>query len=116
MLAPEFRCPTTPLAPSSTSFWATTVAVLGSAWSSSTWSANWTGLPPRVGLVALMASTASRAPFSMSLPRWAWGPVRGATHADLDASRRRPPPKVADASITAINSLDLMPWLRKCLD
>src|ERR1700690_2547522 len=77
MVAPELRWPITPTTPSSTSRCATVVAVLGSAPSSSLINSNTTGLPPSVGWSALISSIASRAPLSLSLPRWAWGPVSG---------------------------------------
>src|SRR5262245_44093257 len=79
MVTPEFRCPTTPATLVSTSFCATVVPTLGSAWSSSEIRSNWTSLPSIFAPAALASSIASRAPFSLSLPRWAMPPVSGAT-------------------------------------
>src|SRR5580765_7199138 len=79
MVTPELRCPTTPATLVSTSFCATVVPTLGSAWSSSEIRSNCTSLPPIFAPAALASSIASRAPFSLSLPRWAIPPVSGAT-------------------------------------
>src|SRR5213596_1224453 len=76
---PELRWPTTPATLASTSFCATVVPVFGSAWSSSATNVNFTSLPSILVLAALASSTARRAPFSLSLPRWAMPPVSGPT-------------------------------------
>src|SRR6266850_7037520 len=76
---PELRWPTTPATFASTSFCATVVPVLGSAWSSSATNVNFTSLPSILVLAAFASSTARRAPFSLSLPRWAMPPVSGPT-------------------------------------
>ncbi|MNR11622.1 hypothetical protein D3C85_1279290 [compost metagenome] len=72
-----------PWMPESTSFWATTEPVFGSAWSSSETSTNLTSLPPIFGLVAFMSSMARTTPFCMSLPYCAWPPVIGAAKPSL---------------------------------
>src|SRR5262245_13285542 len=79
MEVPELRCPTTPTTFWSTSFCATVVPTFGSAWSSSATRENLTSLPPILIFAALASSMARRAPFSLSLPRWAMPPVSGAT-------------------------------------
>src|SRR5690606_2174444 len=61
------------------SFWAAAVPCLGSAASSSESSSKRTSLPPILSFLALSSSIARRAPFSLSLPRWAIAPVSGAT-------------------------------------
>src|SRR4029077_1281751 len=76
---PELRCPTTPATFASTSFCATVAPTFGSSWSSSATSANLAALPPILMPAALASSIARRAPFSLSLPRWALPPVSGAT-------------------------------------
>ncbi len=78
MVVPELRWPITPATLASTSFWATVVPCFGSAWSSSGMSSNFTLAPPISGFLVLASSMARRAPFSLSLPRCAWGPVSGA--------------------------------------
>src|SRR5690349_2241612 len=83
---PEFRCPTTPTTLLSTSFCATVVPTFGSAWSSSATSVNLTLLPSILMPAALASSMASRAPFSLSLPRWAMPPASGATWPILTSS------------------------------
>src|SRR5690242_13156976 len=79
MVTPELRCPTTPATLVSTSFCATVVPTLGSAWSSNDTSSNTASLPPIFIFSAFASSIARRAPFSLSLPRWAMPPVSGAT-------------------------------------
>ena len=76
---PELRWPTTPATFASTSFCATVVPTFGSAWSSSAASTKVTSLPSILIFAAFACSMASRAPFSLSLPRWAMPPVSGAT-------------------------------------
>src|ERR1017187_3688130 len=83
METPEFRWPTTPATLASTSFCATVVPTFGSAWSSSATSSSLTVLPSSLRPVALASSTARRAPFSLSLPRWAIPPVSGPTWPSL---------------------------------
>src|SRR2546430_2367110 len=75
----ELRWPTTAATFASTSFCATVVPVFGSAWSSSATNVNFTSLPSILVLAAFASSTARRAPFSLSLPRWAMPPVSGPT-------------------------------------
>src|SRR3990172_1303356 len=77
MVVPELRCPMTPFTLASTSFCATMVAVLASAWSSSLSNSKRTFLPPMLTPLALASSIAMRVPFSLSLPMCACGPVRG---------------------------------------
>src|SRR6476661_841912 len=76
---PELRCPTTPTTLASTSFCATVVPTLGSAWSSSATSVNFTGWPPSCTFASFASSMARRAPFSLSLPKCAIWPVSGPT-------------------------------------
>src|SRR5688572_10546342 len=80
---PELRCPTTPATLASTTFCATVVPTFGSAWSSSATSVNLASLPSILILASLASSMARRAPFSLSLPRWAMPPVSGPTCAIL---------------------------------
>ena len=77
MEVPEFRWPTTPATFASTSFCATVVPTFGSAWSSSATSSNFASLPSIWIFAAFASSIASRAPFSLSLPRCAMRPVSG---------------------------------------
>src|SRR5499426_524036 len=79
IVVPEFKWPTTPATFASTSFCATVVPTFGSAWSSSATSTNFASLPSIVIFVVFASSIASRAPFSLSLPRCAMLPVSGAT-------------------------------------
>src|SRR5687767_13663679 len=79
MVTPEFRWPTTPTTLASTIFCATVVPTFGSAWSSSATRVNFTSLPSIWVLAAFASSTARRAPFSLSLPKWAMPPVSGPT-------------------------------------
>src|SRR5882724_9979296 len=79
MVTPELRWPTTPATLVSTSFCATVVPTLGSAWSSNEIRSKTTSLPSSFAPAALASSIARRAPFSLSLPRWAMPPVSGAT-------------------------------------
>src|SRR5579864_709105 len=79
MVVPEFRCPTTPATFTSTSFCATVVPTLGSDWSSRDIRSKVASRPPIFIFAAFASSTASRAPFSLSLPRCAIPPVSGAT-------------------------------------
>src|SRR5438105_10163412 len=95
---PEFRCPTTPETLASTSFCATVVPTLGSAWSSSATSVNLTSLPPILMPAALASSTARRAPFSLSLPRCAIPPVSGPTWPILTSLAPEAAPPPADFS------------------
>ena len=89
MVTPEFRWPTTPTTFASTIFWATVVPTLGSAWSSSATSVNFTCLPSIVIFASFASSIARRAPFSLSLPRCAMPPVSGPTWPILTSA---PPP------------------------
>ncbi len=77
MAAPELKWPRMPFTPMSASLLATTIACLGSAWSSSDCSTNLIFLPPISRFCRLRSSTASRAPLSLSLPQWAAPPVSG---------------------------------------
>src|SRR5438105_2063120 len=79
MVTPELRCPTMPFTLASTNFCATVVPTLGSAWSSSATSANFTVFPSILIPAPFASSTARRAPFSLSLPKWAIPPVSGPT-------------------------------------
>ena len=75
---PELYGPSTATTPLSTRFCATCTPAFGSAWSSSETSLNVTVLPATLMPALLSSSTASRAPFSLSLPFAACGPVSGA--------------------------------------
>jgi len=55
------------------------VAVFGSSASSSGTKVKTTFFPSIVKPALLISSRAKRAPFSLSLPKWAMGPVNGAT-------------------------------------
>ena len=90
MVVPEFRWPITPLTLASTSFCATMAPCFGSAASSSASNSNFTLAPPISMPLAFSSSMARRAPFSLSLPRWACGPVIGATWPSLTTTSGLP--------------------------
>src|SRR2546427_145950 len=77
MATPELRKATAPATLSSHSFCAAAVPCLGSATSSSATSWNLTFLPAISMPLALSSSMAMRTPFSLSLPKLAWGPDTG---------------------------------------
>ncbi|KAF1031114.1 MAG: hypothetical protein GAK34_03714 [Delftia tsuruhatensis] len=77
MATPELRKATAPATLSSHSFCEAAVPCLGSATSSSATSWNLTFLPAISMPLALRSSMAMRTPFSLSLPKLAWGPDTG---------------------------------------
>ena len=108
METPEFRWPTTPTTFASTIFWATVVPTLGSAWSSSATSVNFTCLPSIVSFASFASSIARRAPFSLSLPRCAMPPVSGPAWPILTSPSAAALLAAADQAATAA-AMTLMP-------
>ena len=108
-MVPEFRWPMTPLTLASTSLLATAVPCFGSAASSSASSSNLAFLPPMVTPLALRSSIAMRAPFSLSLPRWAMPPLVGPTWPILTtmSCADTEPAKIAAAAAAIRFSLNL---------